>query len=407
MCSLAAICGCQNLPDPRRLPGIRPAERVLTEEELRVKLTGLAATTSGVISAAADEIQLRTGDRTIRRRTLLWQREIIPLVRRAAYIDDPQHGYVAELAVIVAMRQYLDGGQGATLFGEHQAIAVAAAHELEEDAWELGSEFLGDDERERLRGEIDRLAREHPIRGEFSPGALVGALASPEAQTTIAWIVDFPMRPFRVFSGVNEGAQAIREFNEIALQLTQLFAELPRVMRWEIELLLYDAEDRATTRETLASLASFAESAERLSLVAETLTESQSALGQEVQDLAEPLGVFAREVRAAGDSWGALVRDVREMGDAGERDPDARPFDILEYERTARELQHTAASMQAVIGDLHELVRTPEVPAVLSGIEAGGQSLVDAAAWRLLQLMLLFFALLLGYRFVSARIGRA
>ncbi len=115
-----------------------------------------------------------------------------------------------------------------------------------------------------------------------------------------------------------------------------------------------------------------------------------------------PLDQLAKPTTASGRyiGRGFVVRIL-----LARRAADSCGINIVAFKRA--ELQRTSASMQALVGDLHELVSTPEVPAVLAGIEAGGQSLVDAAAWRLLQLMLLFFALLLGYRFVSARIGRA
>ena len=76
------------------------------------------------------------------------------------------------------------------------------------------------------------------------------------------------MLPFRALTGVSEGAQGIREFNRTALQLADLFADLPRLVRWELELLLYDVEDRETLTQSLAAFQVLAESSHRLSQAA-------------------------------------------------------------------------------------------------------------------------------------------
>jgi Rad3-related DNA helicase len=402
------------------LPWSAGAGSALTEEELRAELRQYAVTFSSVISAATHEIGSRTRDRAIRRRTILWKAQLIPLARNASYISDPQQAYVAQLVLAVGMRQYLEDGSGAALFGEHQPIAVEAAHELERDARALGARFLDPAELDRLAREVEALAREHPIRGEFSPGALVEALADPETQSALGWAMAVPMAPFRALTGVSEGGQAMRDFNQTARHLSHLLADFPRMMRWQLELLLYDVEDRETTLEGLAAFQVLAESSRRFSEAVEalpedltastspalesareTLREAGAALAQ-VQDLVGPLSGIAEQLREAGEAWSGIAREV---GREEEPRPDSRPFDIREYERTAQETRSAAEELQALVAEVRALAQDPELPTAVAGIEGSGRSLVDAAAWRLFQLMLVFFFLILAYRLVSSRIG--
>lgn len=413
---VAAFCACQSAPDLLTASGWGEATPTLTEEELRAGLLQYSITFSSVITAAAQEISSRTRDRSIRRRALLWQVQMIPLAKTTTYVPDPQQAYVGGLALAVGMREYLVDGQGTEIFGEHQPIAVAAVREIEEDARELGARFLAPADLERLGREVEAVVRKNPIRGEFSPGGLVEGMTDRETRRSLTWVVDLPMLPFRALGGVNEGAQAIREINQTAGRLADLAAELPRLLRWQLELLLYDVEDRDTVLEGMAAFQELAESSSRLSQAAETLPETLStdaaatlqsaratvaeanaALGQ-VQALLGPLGGLAEQVRAAGDAWGAAIREAR---GGGEPDPEARPFDIREYERTAQEISVAAAGLQELVAELHTLAETSELPAAMAGIEGGGRSLIDAAAWRLFQLMLAFFGLLLLYRLVG------
>jgi hypothetical protein len=418
---VAGLCACQHVPDVPVIPWRAGAGAALTEEELRAELRGYSVTFGSVISAAAHEISSRTRDRTIRRRTLLWKVEMIPLASNASYISDPQQAYVAQLLLAVAMRQYLEEGSGAALFGEHQPIAVDAARELERDVLELGARFLDPAELDRLGEEVEALARKHPIRGEFSPGALMEGMTDPETRSSLAWVVDLPMAPFRALTGVSEGGQAMRDFNQTARQLAHLMAEFPRVVRWQLELLLYDVEDRETMLEGLAAFQTLAESSRRFSEAVETLPEDLNANAlpalesaretlreagaavAQVQDLMGPLSDIAQQLREGGEAWSEVVHEVRRPG---EPRPDSRPFDIREYERTAQETRSAAEELRVLIAEVQALARDPELPTAVAGIEGSGRSMVDAAAWRALQLMLVFFFLLLVYRLVSSRIGR-
>lgn len=259
------------------------------------------------------------------------------------------------------------------------------------------------------------------MRGEFSAGALAEGLVDPETQTSLAWALNVPMVPFRALTGINEGAQAIREFNQVATQLGDLAAELPRLLRWQVELSLYDFEDRQTTMDGLAAFQTLAESSDRLSATAETLPEFLSSnipetlrdaretlahaqfVLAEARTLVTPMSDIAAQMRAAGDSWATVVQ---ELGSERERDPDSRPFDIREYERTAQEIRLASDGLQTLVADVRALAGGPELGTAVAGVEGSWRSLVDMAAWRLLQLMLVFFALLVAYRLFSSRMGR-
>jgi hypothetical protein len=133
---------------------------------------------------------------------------------------------------------------------------------------------------------------------------------------------------------------------------------------------------------------------------------------RQAQQVAGPLAAAAEELRVASASWERVLT----RGD-GEARPPGRPFDIREWEATALEIQRAAASLQGLAVELKVLSESEGVVKTLGGVgttvsesvdhaRASARELVDAAAWRALQLLLAFFGLLAAYRLWSARLGR-
>ena len=167
--------------------GSRGETTEYTEQDLHEDLAGYAARYSSITSAAADEIADLTDSRRIRRSTLVWKLRMIPLVNDYAFRDDPQEAYVEVLNLVAATRRYLTEGDGREIFGEHKAIAVRAAEELETQAVEIGQRFLGTERIDRLREEIEVMVAENPIRGrDFSVEAVQNALAKVESGDSFA-----------------------------------------------------------------------------------------------------------------------------------------------------------------------------------------------------------------------------
>jgi DNA repair ATPase RecN len=226
---------------------------------------------------------------------------------------------------------------------------------------------------------------------------------------------------------VDSGAQAIRDFNVTAQRFGQIVGDMPGRMRWEAELLAFELEQRPTVSSARASLEELAASSATFSRAIEALPQSlreqASALIQQVessqgelrktlaeargligdasgsgatlQPLADSLERTAAQVQQAGLAWTALVEELRKTS-ASASGRETRPFDVLEYERTAAQITSAAGELRGLVADLHGL------DPVLDRVEGGGRVLVNLAAWRLFELLLVFFALLFLYRRVEA-----
>ena len=419
---LLSPVSCLNLP---LAPGANSSrERSFTGEDLDEDLALWADTFSSLVSASADRIRDETRDRTIRRRSLLWKVRLIPLANQAAYLSDAQAAYVAVLTLGIAQRLYLTEGDGAALFGDLQPEAVEVARYLESDALEIGRNFLSPEELDRLQGQLAELVLRSPIRGEFAPHALVRGASSARTQRSLAWIVDLPMVPFHAFSGVSEAAASIREFTEVAESFVGTLNDLPQQTRWQLELLLYDLEDRETVIGLLAALQSVADSTHDLSQLAHempsdtaaaigvsledaraTIADAEAALSR-AQDLSIPLTHIADRLAETSDQWATLFARTE-----SDRTKDTgRPFDIREYETTASEIARAAQEIRAGIRELQNVGERSQLEPTLGGIarmlteaEDHGRSLIDRAVLGSILVIVVFFALLVTTRLVTAR----
>ena len=291
----------------------------------------------------------------------------------------------------------------------------------------LGSSFLPPEKLAELHAEIDELAKQHPIRGEFLRESIAVGLTKAERGGAFDDIIGIPMAPFRAIAGVESGAQAIREFNATAAQFTEIVDQLPQRMRWQMELLSYDLQEQGGVLEqSLRSFDTVAQSAERLSVVAEQAPEDMRqtivAISEELEQRSATLRALLEEYRAAVENTGTtvdklaplvegLARTSEQLNQAGVAwnavmtqvnapspppppgSPPPRPFDILDYEKTAIAFRATAEEIRGVLAEAKAIEDGP------------GTGFADRLLRNGLILIGVFFAALLAYRFVASRIA--
>jgi hypothetical protein len=415
----ALLAGCSG-SGPKELKG--GGREAYTEQDLRDDLAQFATAFAQSVSGTADEIAYGTGSRAVRRSALLWKMRLVPLMRELIADDDPQRGYLAAYALVVMMEQYFESGDGRSLFGEQQALAIEASHDLERALGELGGRFMEPEQVQRVDDEVEDLVSRFPIRGpDFVVASLDSVAAHVEQEGRFRWLIDIPMAPFRALGGVGDTPGAIREFAQVSRELGVVAEQLPEQARWQAELLAYDLEGRDTTTEALAAARSLAASAERISLAVQALPETvrgaledsratlaeADALARNTQDVSASLARTAEELRLGSEAWVRLLADGAAAPAPAEAGP---PFDIAQWERAVREVGVAAAELRALAQDL-ALLTEPErvglsataVGAGLDDAESRAESLIDHAAWRAVQVLAIFFALLTAYRLLVVR----
>ncbi len=129
------------------------------------------------------------------------------------------------------------------------------------------------------------------------------------------------------------------------------------------------------------------------------LDESQQPIAEAAKavekaaEIAAPLQETATQLREASALW----REILGARDATPPGPDERPFDVREWESTARAIGTGAAELRELAVELQS------ARGALQGVSVAAA--VDRLFWRAVALLVVFFALLLAYRVLAARLG--
>lgn len=408
--------GCSSIPGGNYVSNLaaktfQPGR--ISREELREALVQFASRFEATVVATADTITVGTQDPVIQRRALRWKIGMSPAINQAAFQPDALAAYVAMLTLATSLDEYLTTGGGKAAFGDQQSLAVEASGEIAAAARDLGHRFLDEKDLQRVTRQVEMLVAEQPIRGEFVAETVQKLVTTSASNPAFDWVTAIPMSPFRALQGVDEGAQAIREFNETAMQMARTAANMPRLIRWNLQLLALDVSEQGNVAAGIESFETLAQSAESLSRTAESLPESLRLLlseaertGDSLAPLSGSLERSATAVAEAGQAWGALVSELSKP--PADPSKPSRPFDIREWESAATQVALAADELHTLLESAGSLASSDVLAEPLAQLttrverlEAGSRELVDRVAWRGVQLILLVFALLFAYRFVS------
>jgi hypothetical protein len=260
-----------------------------------------------------------------------------------------------------------------------------------------------------VRQEVDRLAERFPIQGtQFSLVRARKAVEELPESSALIYAISLPLAPFRALQGVDAGAAAVRDFNQTARRFATIVAALPEELRGEMQLLLFDAEQLRSVRQGLAAFELASASLDRASLAMERIpAEVRATLDQGLRPLLDPAAgtsdraaqglAQARELAGALQETATQLREAsvlwREIlgpKDAAPRSADERGFDVREWEGAARAIGAATVELRGLAAELR-------------GFSASAG--LDLLFWRALALLVAFFALLLAYRALAARVG--
>ncbi|MBN1343131.1 MAG: hypothetical protein JXQ73_10650 [Phycisphaerae bacterium] len=331
-----------------------PRSGQFSKEELRDILGDFEDFFQSAVKQAANELDETLGDRQTRRVTLEWRVRMIPACHTALKQADPVKAFLESWVLCARMRLYFTEGDGRTLFGKQQSVAVDASKQVEAEIERIGKLFLSSDAFAKTREDVYRVAGQQPITNVFVGAGYRSAVAAKDkGPDTFAAVLTLPLAPFRTFQGIDRGAAAIVGLTDTADRFTDVVDDLPESTRWQMQLLLLAFEDSDLAKSALASWEEIANSSSDLAGTAERLPERvreqatllideldkrqpgiQTTLSQAQQTAdsvdqalarfdmtAETLDLTARSVDEAGKTWvvtantiGQVVQDMAALG---------------------------------------------------------------------------------------------
>jgi len=228
LCALTVVPACAPTVGRRQSQAMERSGRVsVSSLELRASVNDLADRFMSRIEETADRIAAGTPDRGVRRRALAFKIDAVPAVYTAAYRADPLAAVMDMWALAFQIRRYFDVGPGRDIFGPQQPLALELSRDLlaSTDTVLQGIAIRPEDY-QRARARLDDWTTTHDIEHAISsrPSYAAGA-ASMRTDERDAFVV----------------AGAVTDTIEnLSDRLNTYAAQLPKVTRWQAELLILD-----------------------------------------------------------------------------------------------------------------------------------------------------------------------
>ncbi|HEY7513644.1 MAG TPA: hypothetical protein VIC87_04175, partial [Vicinamibacteria bacterium] len=284
---------------------------------------------------------------------LAFKVDAVPAVYAAAYRAEPLAATVDVWALALQAVRYFDDGAGRNVFGDQQALAREATRGLLAEVDEaIRKVATRPDVFDRARANVEAWASDHPIRHTFSSRPSAAGLAAA-----------FRSDGRDAFMAVGEATETLETVTE---RLNTYAAQLPKLARWQAELLVSDETGEHDVPAALADVAALGAAARRANALLDDVPALMSAGGAPVRDL------VAEERRSVLD---AVNRQRLQTLDyvTGER---VALVGALREERLAT----LAAFHQERIETMKEVdaIKTRAVESAISGL----RDLLDYALWR-------------------------
>lgn len=415
----AGLSGCQLAEETAKLPMRAVNVAVPTSKPgagdpalVQAQLQRFADDYAHRTVAALDDYAQHLGTEAARRQALQWKVGASAAAVSIATAPNPQAGILDFLALTSITRMGLEEDWLKTTDGAAFQPWLDASRKLEANAWKLANEFLTPKQQQEMRDAILDFWKSNPAAHsvqfmrpqDFS--SLIRKTREPEAGAESV----FGLLGLDPTAGLDPAVREVtrtRLFAERAMFMAQ---RMPFLLRWQVELM---------TDQLLrdASVARVLDSAERISRATETVSQAVAQLPDQLTaerkailasletqagKLHELAAEITRTLTAGGDMSTSLNTTLKTFDGLMERfgvgqtnaapaasDPNARPFDILDYARTAEQVAAMSRELNAVLKELNTTLDSPALEARLAAVN----QLSDHAAASLRSLVYQVFVL--------------
>jgi hypothetical protein len=434
---LLSAVGCS------RKAGVVRADKVgtngMSEDRLYVRfqetLDQLRAATNGIADLLLEEADTIEKQRKI----LSWQSGSLRHLDSLSGQTDLATAVLDLWARVIQLRKYVQTTDRVKELpmGKRQMI-VDIIHGQEDQMTDLARDTFGEQHAAQLRQSIEEYVEEYPHEG---PGITVAPppfSITSAGQDALGSIAGITLLPFKAVAGVAKSPGSIRDISTSADQIGKIIENVPQETRLQAQILLLELLSTEHVTSTVLSLERFSRTSAQLAETAQNLPkevgEETRQVLQEVENREEAISRILQETRATveesnrlsmslRDTAGAVEAAVREISDLAKPtsptvSPSASnqtPFDINDYTRTAEAVASSARELRLLVGDLGSLLgQTGQIESLIAearqqSVKAVAEtsqqarSLIDLAAWRAAQLLVLLFSLALLYRFLARR----
>lgn len=426
---LVSLTGC-GPKDVRTIgSGLTPSDKQISKEDLREQLDKFAEYYKARLRQMSSDLYDQAPNKRTEKTTLQMRARMVQGLNVMLNQEDSIIAFIETWAMCSRFRAYLEEGQGASLYGDGQKIAISYARQIEAEIERIGHAFLKDDEFGTTQKNINEFANANPIKSAFTGVTIFATEVQKGLANPFMSVIKIPMTPFRAIEGVDRTATAVNRFSDTAEHFSDIVSELPESSRWQLQLLLYDLEETDMTKSFLASIAQFSESSSRLSKSVEELPKQLRAeLSQLVEETDEKqenlrstleqaekttlaitnalqqldkttgsLGIVAKDITQTTQSWESAAKTtgdvIQELNKRKETPEKKQSFDIKEYQAAAEQTSRAANDIEKLLASIDSFSTSRNY-----------KGFINAITWRAIGFVLFVFAVVVLYRFISMRL---
>jgi hypothetical protein len=423
VCLLIVLqCGCSSrkgtlFQDKRTL-----ARTDISVDALQAQLDDFEEMFTSRTKAAASEIDRLSGDPKIMKMTLLWRSRAIAALHNILEQPQPMVVLVDSWLLCMRLTNYIESGEAASIFGDFQPVALAAAKELEAQIQDIALNVLSEELFEQTAAGLRTLALANPIQSGFSKTLMYSTHVKKDQPGLFESVLKIPLSPVRALEGVDRTPQAIYDFSTTTRRLTDVVQELPESSRWQLLLLLYDLEGTDMAKSFLGSLQKISDSSAKLATTTEQFTstfedseQNQDQIRRTLQQVNETAAqlrellnaaqqtatVFSQtagDVNLALTSWteaaratDEAIRQIKPQGDQINAEPASKT-----------DLKETAQAVKEAANEIKLL--SEELPARTEQIIMQMNSLTTRLMINVAVIIVLIFLLFVAYLLIKSKL---
>ncbi|MBS3763882.1 MAG: hypothetical protein KGZ25_11340 [Planctomycetes bacterium] len=414
--------------------GSRKEKKKATDPvQLQQELNLFASTALADIAGTASKIASATEKRRIREQSLSWKINMAEKFSESIAQSDARRSFLAMWLMLAREHHSLKDGPKSDIFGDQQKMAVNLLERQLQQVEKLGQTHFTPEMIDAARDDIGKLASES-MDAPAHASSTIGGLGRVPGD--IGRLLTIPLTPFQ---GISDTPTAISQLAVSTDSFSTVASNLPRRLRWEMELLLLEMESLESVTEFRDSLQRSVRTLERFSTWVEHLpeelreviaalernqpqlhamltearqaaTEVNEGLGK-AQVTSDRVSRLATELSATADAWQKTVSALqRLLGDWREykdslppAQPDKEKTTVADYLTLAKETNETLTQARGLLQDVRQADKNQQT---ISRLSVEATNLMNALVMRLALLIGLVLVAVVAGRFIWVRIGR-
>ncbi|MFO1477437.1 MAG: hypothetical protein U1F98_12375 [Verrucomicrobiota bacterium] len=379
--------------------------------------------------------KLRRGTNPLAPADLLrWKINFTSQILSIASGPNPVTGLLDMTAFVTVARESVEDYWQPKVFGESAQPMLNTCSNAEAKVWQMAGEVISKEQQEELRVAIKAWQRANPPPGSALAARALGlkslaeaVKADPAARATVLTLLGLdPM------SGLDPATREIAQTRLFAERAMQVGQWMPTLLRWQVELTGLDTAAVPEVQQLVSNSTQIASSAERFAVVAEKLPGQVDAERQAmVKDLQSqeaqlaPLSDNVRQTLTAGTQMSTALTTtittfdglmkrfgIGETNLSGPPDTNSQAFQILDYAKTAAQMESMARQLTELVRTLNQMLDdanlnrlSEQVRPVVQQAQAGSKEIVDYAFWKVVLAIIIALVSALVYRFLGPRLN--